>query len=230
MVRIPSLREFVLQCYDAICPASYWVRPASRSGKYHPNLARGAGGLIRHVKFGCFWADRISRTRGNGKSDKDPESWGPHHDVAVAALILHDVMKDGNPLLDQGRGIIRAADGSLADKVNGPWYSEISGCHGVDMANAIVENVLAGAPTREQFLVIMGIAAHMGVWTRPANYQPANLPDPEARDVAFLVSTADYCAAQKFESSVEAIMNKVPLPVVEQQLGSADQNPASRAA
>jgi len=210
LIKTPSLIEFVLQCYDAICPESYWTRPASRTGKYHPDLARGDGGLVRHVKFGCFWADRLSRTLGNGKADSDPGSHSRYHDIAIAALLLHDVMKDGNPMLDTERGIIRAEDGSLADKVNGRWYREISGCHGVDMAKAIIANVLVDDPTREQFLVIMGVASHMGVWTRPDNFKPENLPDLEAREVARLVSTADYCSAQKFEAAIVSIMEKVP--------------------
>lgn len=189
----PHITQFVLECFEELAPASFFHRPASRSGRYHPPISQGEGGLVRHTRLAAWWGSRNSRQFGNGNDV------GPHHDVIVAALILHDVMKDGDPLRDEERGIKRNPDGSLNlnDQNTSEWNRTICGCHGVDMARAIWERVCKQKMTDEQKLITTGIAAHMGPWTTPEQYQPARIEEALPRHIAYVVAQSDYCAAQK---------------------------------
>src|SRR4051812_26055815 len=98
LIQDQAIRAFVLDCFDKICPDYFWERSAAKGGRYHPKFVDGVGGLVRHVKYACFWGSQFCRAfSGCGKGDDA----GPLHDVVVAALIMHDMVKDG----DEGRTI-----------------------------------------------------------------------------------------------------------------------------
>lgn len=180
-------KDFIIRVVDGVCPAYFWEREASKGG-HHPQFTNGVGGLVRHVKYACQWMEWLLRALDteNGK-DGDPS---PLHDICITALLLHDCMKDGDPAKDHlGRS-----------------YKAISGCHGVDMAEAIFTRVLQGRiEWREQKFILFAIAAHMGVWTGPEplrKYRPFNLKGSKARKIATLVHIADYCASRKVDAVI----------------------------
>ncbi len=44
-----GIRDLTLEVLEA-APDCFWTMPASTSGKYHPEISLGEGGLIRHTK------------------------------------------------------------------------------------------------------------------------------------------------------------------------------------
>lgn len=191
----PAIKGFVIQCFDTVCPDYFWVRPASKMGVYHPSFVSGDGGLCRHVKYGIWWLNQLLRAfNGSGQGD----DVGPRDiaDPAYAAMILHDVVKDG----DEKRTLPKSPH-------------KIARYHGVEMAEAIWHRVLGGKAEHEwQAMICYGVAAHMGVWTEPPEFRPWNLKGgTKARKVATLVHMADYCASRKVvEEIIPALTNFMP--------------------
>jgi hypothetical protein len=66
----------------------FWVSPCSSSGKYHPPEDQGIGGLARHVQKGVVVVMCIARRDMFEKYEQD---------CALAAYILHDIKKNGEP-------------------------------------------------------------------------------------------------------------------------------------
>jgi len=101
LINNPNIRAFVEACLrDA--PDYFWHAPASSSGKYHPEWARGEGGLVRHTKAAVRVAVELLRAYPHLEREKD---------FIVAALLLHDTLKHGakeghtvkeHPLLPEG--------------------------------------------------------------------------------------------------------------------------------
>ncbi len=189
-IQDPKIKEFVIRCYDILAPETFFERPASLTGKYDPELSSGFGGLVRHTKYAVWWVIRLERALDtNGTGD------GEYRDTVVAALILHDLLKDGDPM-----------KAHLPERQGKQSHKLITGVHGIDMAQAIWERVLKGnVEWPEQLLIMHCIAAHMGVWTIGEEYKPNNIKDPLARKLAQIVQTADYCAAQKVEEALAHI-------------------------
>ena len=70
----------------------FFTMPASTSGKYHPDFARGNGGLIRHTKAVAFFTYEIVRSELVFGNTITPEQG----DLLVIAAIAHDMKKAGN--------------------------------------------------------------------------------------------------------------------------------------
>lgn len=80
-----EVRSFVLECLK-MAPKYFWRIPASSTGKYHPRLSLGTGGLVRHtikaVEYGVVLCRKNSII-------------GLTKDKIIASLILHDTCKAG---------------------------------------------------------------------------------------------------------------------------------------
>lgn len=83
LVRDHKIREFVVNVFEALCPDEYWTQPASTSGKYHPQVSSGEGGLVRHTKLAVWWGLELAKALGLESLN----------DKTVATLLLHDVLK-----------------------------------------------------------------------------------------------------------------------------------------
>lgn len=84
-----KVKEFVELCLEHI-PSYFFDVPASSTGKYHPLFSLGEGGLVRHTQ--C--AVRIANDLFNLDMFKPLLLDKPY---VIAALILHDCIKHGNP-------------------------------------------------------------------------------------------------------------------------------------
>lgn len=60
---------------------------ASSSGKYHPTLSLGEGGLVRHTRLVVFFADSIAKSFMMSQHDND---------LIILASLAHDIKKQGN--------------------------------------------------------------------------------------------------------------------------------------
>ena len=196
-IQSPDIRAFVLSVFEKFGHEFFWLRPASLTGKYHPQVSLGQAGLVRHVKLGCYWGREFNRALLMGAKDKGNGKYG---DVIQAALILHDLMKEGDPK--------KAGD---PERMGNGGRTLITGCHGVDLANAIWTELLGGKGTDWQILICYGIACHMGIWTLPNDYIPQSIPGDLARSIATVVHLADYAASRKVDDFTEALWKVLPM-------------------
>ena len=69
----------------------FFTVPASSSGKYHPDFARGEGGLVRHTKSVAYFTDRLVRAELQaGTIDRHKG------DLLIVAAVAHDIKKQGD--------------------------------------------------------------------------------------------------------------------------------------
>lgn len=114
-------------------PDYFWTAPAS--SRHHPEDHRSRHGLVLHVKRAVSVFERLapSMTRQGHMTDENV-------DEARSALLLHDVLKYGDPPTDTGSGTSGKHDVLVRDWLedttdlpksvteaaashNGPWYA-----------------------------------------------------------------------------------------------------------
>jgi len=78
------IRNYVIAIFEELAPDYFWTAPASTSGKYHPKISLGNGGLVRHTKLAVWWGLQLYQAMHN-------HSFGT--DELTAALLLHDLTK-----------------------------------------------------------------------------------------------------------------------------------------
>ena len=86
LIESDETRDFVIEVFKDHAPQYFWTTPASTSGRYHPKIALGAGGLVRHTKLAVWWGEQLYRG-----APIDYDQYGL--DEIVAALLLHDLNK-----------------------------------------------------------------------------------------------------------------------------------------
>ena len=165
-----EIKEFVLDVFDKLCPDYFWTVPCSTSGKYHPQVSLGIGGLIKHTKLAVWWGIELSKAL----------EMEQYHGEMVAALLLHDLIKNGKGLDVHGRPLERG----------------VTGTHGVTLADMIVNKEFDNELSLETCeRIFEGIGGHMGIWTTDPFYRPDT---PFAK----LIHLADYCASRKVDDKM----------------------------
>lgn len=179
-----NIKQFVITCFDRLCPDYFWTCPCSTSGKYHPQVALGVGGLVRHTKLAVWWGLHLATALGNSPELRDiPQN--QLLDEIIATLLLHDMIKNGKGLDSRGY----------------PLESGVTGTHGVTLANKINNEALDHKLDTSPFgRILTGIAGHMGIWTTSIPDRPNSLEDPVDKAFANLIHLADYCASRKVDS------------------------------
>jgi len=170
----PIIRDFVINTFEQRCPDHFWKIPASTSGKYHPAIAHGEGGLVRHVKLAVWWGLELYHVNPDAL-DKSQ---------VVAALLLHDLWKNGAS--------------TVTPFPDGRWpkgSADITKTHG----GLLADRLLADGSLR--FVdIIYAIGGHMGRWTAP-EYNHYTVGNPEhLSSQIFLINVvhyADYCASRR---------------------------------
>lgn len=191
LIRDPDLKEFVLKVFDAFGTDTFFTRPASKTSKYHPRISCvDPGGLVLHTRLAVWWAKEWLRALDT--NDGTHQGPTPNNDPVIAACILHDLMKEGDPLLASQRS------GKTGHKI-------ITASHGHDLARRIIQDMFGGDASQMsamEKLTVYGVAAHMGIWTSPTSWQPHNISDPAARHVVNLVCMADYAASRRVDDKL----------------------------
>ncbi|MHA1302517.1 MAG: hypothetical protein ACTSPI_02300 [Candidatus Heimdallarchaeaceae archaeon] len=185
-IKDDNILSFVLDCFDEICPDYFWTCPASISGKYHPQISLGKGGLIRHTKLAVWWGYQLIRACSVGFKTIPEQQL---QDEVAATLLMHDMLKNG---LDYIEGESRC--------------SNVVGTHGVLLAKEIEMRSLGtylDESTRKR--IIAGIAGHMGIWTTDLEYRPQNC-EPGIAEFVQLVHLSDYCAAKKVDMKIDFLL------------------------
>ena len=185
-----TIRDFVIDCFDKLCPDYFWTCPCSTTGKYHPQVSLGIGGLVRHTKLAVWWGIELSRALCTSPGLKDIPLLILQNEI-IATLLLHDMIKNGKGLNAQGY----------------PLEKGVTGTHGMTLASKIVNIIPEAGPGNSLYRIICGIAGHMGIWTTDEIYRPENRKGPERRAFANLIHLADYCASRKVDDIYSKLEN-----------------------
>ena len=173
-----DIKQFVITCFDKLCPDYFWTCPCSTTGKYHPQVSLGVGGLVRHTKLAVWWGIELLRAVGTSPELKDITTL---QDEVIATLLLHDMIKNGKGLNAQGRPLERG----------------VTGTHGVTLVKKILDSDIPDVRSYDRILV--GITAHMGIWTTDPMRRPDVINTPTEKAFANLIHLADYCASRKVD-------------------------------
>jgi hypothetical protein len=188
LIRNDQLRNYVIIFFEELCPDYFWTCPCSTTGKYHPKISLGKKGLVRHTKLAVWWGIQLLEAVHYYKEFKDiPKQ--QLQDEVVAALLMHDMVKNGKGL--NARGFPLA----------GP---KVCGTHGYDLAKKITACLDAEDITVKR--ITERIAGHMGQWTTDKNSRSeAITDDPTLREFVRLIHLADYCAAKKVDTKMKQL-------------------------
>jgi len=163
-----NLRNFVCYCFGRFAPDDFYIAPASSTGKHPPECSLGEGGLVRHVKLACWWAECFIDCFALDSSDAD---------CVRAAILLHDLYK--------------------IKKFPDLTHEQILARHGVILAHDIVADCLS-RPEQiigdYLDMIVRAIAGHMGKWTTPASAVPQLVLSDL---VPLVVHLADYVASKR---------------------------------
>jgi len=180
MIHDTTIKQFVIECFDKLCPDYFWTCPCSTTGKYHPQVSLGVGGLVRHTKLAVWWGLELLKMLSPSSELKKIYPTGLQNEV-IATLLLHDMIKNGEGLNAQGYSLDRG----------------VTGTHGVTLANKIVsltnELVIKSTDIGTTDRILAGIALHMGIWTTI----PYAVVDTTTKAFTDLIHLADYCASRK---------------------------------
>lgn len=89
-IKTESIKKEVLRYIKEEIPEYFYLIPASSSGKYHPPLSLGEGGLVRHTIFATH--NLIDMVGLSYIKDKYTQL---QIDEMIAAILLHDTLKGG---------------------------------------------------------------------------------------------------------------------------------------
>ena len=188
------IRGFVIECFNRFTPEYFWTAPASTTGKYHPEVSLGPGGIVRHTKFAIWWGLEIMQCW--------PNLFMTAIDEVTAALLLHDLNKNGDKLDAKGFPTIKKSTG-----VHGPYLSNKISTWLGGKVNEPETEIHYKDPDRIH-RILAAIEGHMGIWTDPS-YELCKpqykWSDPTTYDVCSIVHLADYCASRKVDTELEAL-------------------------
>ena len=161
----------------ALCnklPNYFWVVAASSSGKYHPKISLGPGGLLRHT---CMVIQ--------GSLDLlDAEIFLENHpmnrDMAIIASAFHDCLKQGFDYAGQTRFD-----------------------HPIMAADFVKENLKDYVDDLPLNIICQAIRRHMGRWTT-SKYMPDVVLERPEEPFDKLIHTADYMASRKYMGGLES--------------------------
>lgn len=165
-----KLKNVVVSYLDECVPTYFYVVPASSTGKYHPQYALGAGGLVRHTKAAVKIAeDLLSLEQYETLSEC-------YHDDIIIALIIHDTFKQG----------LKAQGGHT--KFEHPIYSASAFQLFVDKFYPDLSNRVSNISSM--------VMSHMGQWHRSSR-SVVVLPKPKSEAEKF-VHMCDYLASRRY--------------------------------
>ncbi len=179
LIHIEEIKQFVIECFDKLCPDYFWTCPCSTTGKYHPQVSLGVGGLVRHTKLAVWWGLELLSALGSspGLYDIPPALL---HDEVIATLLLHDMVKNGKGLNAQGYSLDRG----------------VTGTHGVTLAVKLLDIRTCRHSDDAYYRIIAGVALHMGIWTTKV-YNTIDVTG--LKPFVNLIHLADYCASRKVD-------------------------------
>lgn len=171
LIQNEALRLLV-QNVLASCPSCFWSMPAATTGKYHPAISLGEGGLIRHTKA-------VVRIAQHLLTMQDILPGHPWHDSVLAACILHDCCKK--------------SDDEKYTAFDHPTRAARLIQSEATLLACTDDSLLTPATVRS---ICSMVEAHMGRWNTDPRQPDVTLPVP-LTPLEKLVHAADYLASRK---------------------------------
>lgn len=166
-----TLREVVELVFEHLCPSYFWTAAATSTGKHHPKISQGPGGLVSHTKLAVrFGSDLLTVMMPNTSRE--------NRDSVIAALILHDLRK----FVDSPNKML-------------PGSTYMHGELLATQIRALLKSIEHDMSS-DFYNMIIAIKLHMGQWsvTNPLYYNYANGTQQKICDC---VHMADYIASRK---------------------------------
>jgi hypothetical protein len=182
-----DVKNLVIDCMTRFAADYFWFCPASISGKYHPKISLGKGGLLRHVKLAVWIGKKLARAYDLNTMDTD---------IVIASLLLHDIIKSGDVLNSDGFAKVPNA----------------TAMHGIWLAERLRNEKLIWPEGRLSYpirAIIQAIAGHMGIWTDDnySEFKPLN--QQEFKQTSIIVHLADYIASRKIPAEMNRIYSEI---------------------
>ena len=125
-------------------PDYFWTDGASSSGKYHPKMSQGIGGLVRHTKAVVMFAEELLRMSSYAYMKEE------YKDYVIAACIVHDTVKYG------------------LGEFNKSEYKN----HARNASIAFLNYCTDFMDYEPHFLLLNAIESHMGQWSTEKEDRP----------------------------------------------------------
>ena len=147
LIKSESLRHAV---YDYMndpdyVPDYFWTDGASSSGKYHPKMSQGIGGLVRHTKAVVMFAEELLRMSSYAYMKEE------YKDFVIAACIIHDTVKYG-----------------FGEEIDKGEYAN----HASNAAQSFAEFCFNNTNYEPHFLLLQAVRSHMGQWSTEREDRP----------------------------------------------------------
>ncbi len=210
LIQHEDIRQLVRAVLDA-APACFWTMPAATTGKYHPAISLGEGGLVRHTRAVVRIACHLLDMQGIYPDERQ-------YSIAIAACILHDCCKKWDTEKFTAFAHPRRAAELIAAQANILWPADMGNA---GLATPQRGSAQTGLPRRSKRaqrdaetgelldhperayaatapavrLICDCVESHMGRW----NFNPRtgeDLPRP-LTPLQRLVHTADFLASRK---------------------------------
>ena len=178
-----DIKEFMVEkCIPTICEYFKTV-PASSSGKYHPQISLGEGGLMRHTIAVARFLNHMFGVESVANQFTSRE-----RDLLRIAALMHDTRKSG----------------SQEDFEKSKWTK-----FDHPLLAAEVVRRLEGLPSNEIELIAHVIESHMGAFNTDKRHPDIILPKPTNK-YQIIVHLADYLASRKdIEMKFDDISNDI---------------------
>ena len=126
-------------------PDYFWTDGASSSGKYHPKMSQGVGGLVRHTKAVVMFAEELLRMSSYSYMKEE------YKDFVIAACIIHDTVKYG-----------------FGEEIDKSEYAN----HAENAAQSFAEFCLINTAYEPHYLLLQAVRSHMGQWSTNKEDRP----------------------------------------------------------
>lgn len=175
LIKDATLKRFTHYYLNNWTPDIFWTTGASASGKFHPEFAKGDGGLVRHTKAVVMFCDELMRM----------SQWAymtdARKDIAIMACIFHDTCKYG-----------------MTNEVDTSEYKNHAENAAINVELAWNEyfDKYSNPNVKCPYELTQAIRSHMGQWS-------TNRDDRPFTPIDRLVHLADYVASRNFLSIPE---------------------------
>lgn len=172
-----DIREFAKKLLDD-APEYFFHVAASSTGKYHPQISLGDGGLMRHTKAVVRFFNHLIGVEQNDSLFTDREL-----DLGRVACLVHDIQKSGD------------ATTYAAKSNNGEKKVFTVFDHPLLAAKYVMSYNGQYLNKKELNYIASCVSTHMGQWNTDKRSSVV-LPKPET-EMQKLVHIADYLASRK---------------------------------